>query len=43
MPAEVVWSPVAVADLDDIWEWIAVENGEPTAQEGVQARRLGCL
>ena len=28
MSAEVVWSPAAVADLDAIWEWIAVENGE---------------
>ena len=27
MPAEVVWSPMSVADLDVIWEWIAVENG----------------
>ena len=33
MPAEVVWSPVAVDDLDAIWEWIAVENNEPTAAE----------
>ena len=33
MPAEAVWSPVAVADLDTIWKWIAVENGEPAAAE----------
>ena len=33
MPAEVAWSPVAVADLDAIWEWIAVENGEPSTAE----------
>ena len=33
MPAEVVWSPVAVDDLDAIREWIAVENNEPTAAE----------
>ena len=33
MPAEVVWSPVALADLDAIWEWIAVESGEPAAAE----------
>ncbi|MBM7000187.1 type II toxin-antitoxin system RelE/ParE family toxin [bacterium] len=33
MPAEVVWSPVAVDDLDAIREWIAVENDEPTAAE----------
>ena len=33
MPAEAVWSPVAVADLDTIWKWVAVENGEPAAAE----------
>lgn len=33
MPAEAVWSPVAVADLDTIWKWIAVESGEPAAAE----------
>ena len=33
MPAEVVWSPVAVSDLDAIWEWITFKNGEPTAAE----------
>lgn len=33
MPAEVVWSPVAVDDLDAIREWIADENDEPTAAD----------
>lgn len=33
MSTEVVWSPVAVADLDTIWEWIAIENGEPAAAD----------
>ncbi|MBR3316391.1 MAG: type II toxin-antitoxin system RelE/ParE family toxin [Atopobiaceae bacterium] len=33
MPAEAVWSPMAVADLDAIWEWIAVENGEPSSAD----------
>lgn len=33
MPAEIVWSPAAVADLDAIWEWIAVENGDATSAE----------
>lgn len=33
MPAEVVWSPVAVAGLGAVWEWMAVENGEPVAAE----------
>lgn len=33
MPAEVVWSPMAVADMDTIWDWIAVENDEPLAAD----------
>lgn len=33
MPAEVVWSPVAVDGLDAIREWIADENDEPTAAD----------
>lgn len=33
MPAEVVWSPVAVDDLDAIREWIADDNDEPTAAD----------
>lgn len=33
MPAEVVWSPMAVTDLDAIWEWIAIENGEPSSAD----------
>ena len=35
MSAEVVWSPLAVSDLDTIWDWIAVENGEPSAADKV--------
>lgn len=33
MHAEVVWSPLALRDLDDIWAWIAVENDEPSAAD----------
>jgi toxin ParE1/3/4 len=33
MPAEVVWSPVAVDYLDAIREWIADENDEPAAAD----------
>ncbi|MDO4807864.1 MAG: type II toxin-antitoxin system RelE/ParE family toxin [Coriobacteriales bacterium] len=33
MAAEVVWSPLAHRDLDDIWEWIAIENEEPRAAD----------
>lgn len=33
MAAEVAWSPLALRDLDDIWDWIAVENDEPDAAD----------
>lgn len=33
MTAEVVWSPVAVDDLDAIQGWIADENDEPTTAD----------
>lgn len=33
MSAEVVWSPLAVTDLDAIWEWVAVESGEPSSAD----------
>lgn len=33
MPNDVVWSPIAVADLDAAWEWLAIENDEPTAAD----------
>ena len=35
MPVEVVYSPEAVRDLDAIWEWIAMEHGEPRAADHV--------
>ena len=31
MGHEVLYSPDALADLDKIWEWIAVENEEPAS------------
>ena len=33
MPAEAVWSPTAVGDIDDIWNWIATEHEEPVAAD----------
>lgn len=33
MAIEVVYSPEAMQDLDNIWEWIAIEHEEPGAAE----------
>ena len=33
MPSEVVCSPLAVADLDATWEWLAIDNDEPSAAD----------
>ena len=33
MSSDVVWSPLAVADLDAAWEWLAIENDEPAAAD----------
>ena len=33
MAVEVVYSPEAWQDLDNIWEWIAIEHEEPSAAE----------
>lgn len=41
MSYEVMWSPAAVRDLDVVWEWIAVENGEPAAAERTIAAIIG--
>ena len=32
---EVVYSPLALQDLDDIWDYIAVEQDNPTAAERI--------
>jgi plasmid stabilization system protein ParE len=37
MDVEVVCAPDALHDLDAIWEWIAVENGESGSAERVVA------
>lgn len=32
---EVVYSPLALQDLDDIWDYIAVEKDNPAAAERI--------